>query len=782
MIKLNDIKMKPKLIGLFLIAGLVPLLFVGWWSINLSTKALDKAAFNQLVAIRDIKKSQIATFFKERVGDAKVLANNPFTIKAFKELDAIFDKTGGMESGKFKGLTNGKFNAPEDYIAIHDKYFPVFNHYMEEYGYYDIFLIDAEHGMTSFTVTKERDFAQRVPDVESSLKEIWLKAKVGIIAISDTQPYAPSAGAPAQFVAAPIKEDGKVIGVVALQISLAAINSIMTQRAGMGETGESYLVGEDTLMRSDSFLDPENHSVVGSFKNPQKGKVDTDATQKALAGKTGQEIIIDYNGNPVLSAYTSVDIGGSTWAVLSEIDEAEVMEPVNELILSVAIAVAIIAILIVLGAIFIAIQIASPLRRGVVFAESVSKGDLTAKLEIDRKDEIGILGEALTEMSTNLQGVVKDLSENSTTLSSSSEELSAVSTQMASSAEEMSSQSEMIASASEQVSTSVGTVASAAEQASASVSNIANMTEEMSSTFLNVADSSQKTATKMNQMAEGAKEMSDGVTNAAAAVEEMSASLNEVAKNTAQASQISRDASRQSDEINERMENLVGASKQIGKIVGVIKDIADQTNMLALNATIEAAGAGEAGKGFAVVAGEVKELAKQSAEATDEIAGQIEQIQKTTNDAVSGIVEIGKIINEIASINENNASAVEEQTATAGEISRTIAGNAASVEQVAGSINETSKLIDEIANATNETSKTAGEVARHVDELSMGVKEVASSSNEAAKGVQEISKNIQAINEAAKQTATGANQTNVSSMDLSKMAQKLTEVVKTFTL
>ncbi|MBU3917330.1 HAMP domain-containing protein [bacterium] len=783
MIKINDFKMKPKLIVSFLVVGLVPLLFLGFWSVNLAEKALYKTAFNQLISVRDIKKSQIETFFSERKGDAKVLANNPFTVEAFKELDAAFDKAGGIASGKFKGLTKEKFNAPQSYIKAHDKYFPVFKQYMEEYGYYDVFLIDAEHGMTSFTVTKEGDFAQNVSEIESSLKEVWQKAvKEGKVAISDTEPYAPSGGVPAQFVAAPIEENGKVIGVVALQISLKAINKIMKERAGMGKTGESYLIGQDLLMRSDSFLDPDNHSVNASFKNPSKGKVDTEASKSATAGKTGSGIIIDYNGNPVLSAYTSLNLGDFTWFILSEIDEAEIADPIKQLIISIAIAAAIIAILIVLIAIYMAIQIAAPLQKGVVFAELVAKGDLTAELKINRKDEIGILSDALNAMSANLQEIVKDLTENSSTLSSSSEELSAVSSQMASSAEEMSSQSEMIASASEQVTASVGTVASAAEQASSSVSNIASMTEEMSSTFRNVADSSQKTATKVNQMADAAKEISGGITNVAAAVEEMSSSLNEVAKNTSQASQISKKASSQSDDINERMNNLVTASKQIGKIVGVIKDIADQTNMLALNATIEAAGAGEAGKGFAVVAGEVKELAKQSAEATDEIAGQIEQIQKTTNDAVNGILEIGKIITEIASINENNASAVEEQTATAGEISRTIAGNAASIAQVAISATETSKLVEEIANSTNEASKTAGEVAKHVDELSKGVREVASSSSEAAKGVQEIAMNIQAINEAAKQTATGASQTNVSSMDLSKMAQQLNGLVSKFKL
>ena len=111
-----------------------------------------------------------------------------------------------------------------------------------------------------------------------------------------------------------------------MQISLEAINAIMQQREGMGRTGETYLVGPDKLMRSDSFLDPANHSVKASFANPGRGKVDTDASRNALAGQSGSAILIDYNGNPVLSAYAPLKVGETTWAVIAEIDEAEAFE------------------------------------------------------------------------------------------------------------------------------------------------------------------------------------------------------------------------------------------------------------------------------------------------------------------------------------------------------------------------------------------------------------------------------------------------------------------------
>ncbi|MCP4031850.1 MAG: hypothetical protein GY734_11495, partial [Herbaspirillum sp.] len=186
----------------------------------------------------------------------------------------------------------------------------------------------------------------------------------------------------------------------------------------------------------------------------------------------------------------------------------------------------------------------------------------------------------------------------------------------------------------------------------------------------------EKTDGNVKQVAKSGGDMRAQIDSVASSVEEMTASLNEVAKNTAKGSRISQNASRRTEQVNVRMDALVTASNQIGKVIGVIKDIADQTNMLALNATIEAAGAGDAGKGFAVVAGEVKELAKQSADATGEISAQIEEIQKSVSDAVQAIEDINKVISETASINEMIAASVEEQTATANEISKSVAGSA----------------------------------------------------------------------------------------------------------
>ena len=210
-----------------------------------------------------------------------------------------------------------------------------FAKYIAQYGYYDLFLI-APDGFCFYTVAREPDYHTNL--VEGKYAATNLGALVRRVirtrsfAMADFAPYAPSQGEPACFMAQPVIQKGRLALVVALQISLEAINAMMMQRAGLGKTGETYLVGPDKLMRSDSYLDPEHHSVKASFAHPARGKVDTEAVRQALAGITGEKPIVDYNGNPVLSAFCPVEVApGITWALMAEIDQAEAFAPVYRL-------------------------------------------------------------------------------------------------------------------------------------------------------------------------------------------------------------------------------------------------------------------------------------------------------------------------------------------------------------------------------------------------------------------------------------------------------------------
>lgn len=269
------------------------------------------------------------------------------------------------------------------------------------------------------------------------------------------------------------------------------------------------------------------------------------------------------------------------------------------------------------------------------------------------------------ELAAKLKVAFSTVAEKANTLSSASEELTAIGQQMGTSAAETSVQAGVVSAASEQVSTNVRSVATSAE--------------------------------------------------------EMSATIGEIAKNAAEAASIATKAVHVTNETNQTVKKLGESSIEIGKVIKVITSIAQQTNLLALNATIEAARAGEAGKGFAVVANEVKELARQTAAATEEISQKIEAIQGDTRGAVKAIFEISTIIRQINDIQNTTASAVEEQTVTMNEIARSASEAANGGAEIARNITSVSKGTSQNAQAANDMLESAKELAKLASDLSQVV-------------------------------------------------------------
>jgi methyl-accepting chemotaxis protein len=300
-------------------------------------------------------------------------------------------------------------------------------------------------------------------------------------------------------------------------------------------------------------------------------------------------------------------------------------------------------------------NVIQPMNEAASVIERIANQDLTARVTGDHRGDLAVLKHNINRMAEDLGRSIGQIAQAANTVASSAEELTAVSQQMAGNAEETATQVNVVSAASEQISKNVSVVATGSE--------------------------------------------------------EMLASIREIAKNSSEAARIAKTAVAAADATNQTVAKLGESSQEIGKVIKVITSIAQQTNLLALNATIEAARAGEAGKGFAVVANEVKELAKETAKATEEISQKIEAIQADTKGAVKAIAEISTIIAQINDISNTIASAVEEQTATTNEMGRNLTEASKGVSEIA-------RNITGVATAAQNTSQGAADVQKAARALS----------------------------------------------------------------
>jgi len=374
----------------------------------------------------------------------------------------------------------------------------------------------------------------------------------------------------------------------------------------------------------------------------------------------------------------------------------------------------------------------------------------------------------------------KELNEQTSSVSMSTEEFSAGMTQSSNSLATVTSHISSVAASIEEINSTLSTVAAAAEETSTMVQESSTLVDTIQRSIIKASDSVKLVSSAFNSVAESVSKMDKSL----AAVKEHSID----AKNKVS------DADAKAKNTNEVIRHLETASRQIGKIVNVISDIADQTNMLALNAAIEAAGAGDAGRGFMVVANEVKELAKQTTGATGEIADQIENMQKDMLVAVSAVLEITAIINGMTEYINSFANEISGQQKLSDGIADESAAAAKQMNEINTEINRISENSKSVTNTVGDSTRSVNEIAKATANLVAGTQEIAMNSERASNNISEInntakdmasgllniSKNIQLINTEAGAVQENAGSTKQSSEELLKIANDLEEMISKY--
>ncbi|MCA6508457.1 MAG: adenylate/guanylate cyclase domain-containing protein [Pseudanabaena sp. M109S1SP2A07QC] len=483
--KFNWLSIKSKLIVMLLTVSSSSILVTAYLGYQSGKSNLTDRVFNQLTSVRASKAYQIESYFKTirnhiqtlsidpSVGTAlseftnayRQLENVPLPADALPKINAYYQneflpKLAQTEQGspvlnsflpeaiasnylQYYYIANNsnpigkkhlldKANDSSEYSRLHGRYHPIFRNIIEKFGYYDLFLIDPD-GRIVYTVYKETDFASSLTVGaynESNLARLFASVRRSkekdYARIIDLESYAPSYGAPAAFIAAPIYNQDKFIGVLAIQVPVDEINNVMTgnrkwEADGLGKSGETYLVGPDYLMRSVSrFLieTPEeylktlvalgvNNETIQRIRQYKTSvlaqAVKTTAVEESMMGKQDIKIIRDYRDIPVLSSYSLLQIEGLKWAILSEIDLAEAYAPIYDFERQLVISATLLMLLVILLAMVMASLFVKPINQLITSARKVAAGQLDAIAVLETEDEFGELAQSFNLMVSSLR-------------------------------------------------------------------------------------------------------------------------------------------------------------------------------------------------------------------------------------------------------------------------------------------------------------------------------------------------------------------------------------------
>ncbi|MDH3714487.1 MAG: methyl-accepting chemotaxis protein [Gammaproteobacteria bacterium] len=592
------------------------------------------------------------------------------------------------------------------YDLVHEVYHPVIRSYLEKFDYADILLVDSKSGEIVYSVFKQLDYATSLRDgpyAESGSGEVFAEANAAktpdAVVIDDFSAYTPSFEKPSAFIAAPIFSGTEKIGVLVFQLPIDRIDAVMTsngewQRAGLGESGETYLIGADQTMRNMSrFLvqDPEGYftALQRAGASPQYvsamrtlrtsigiQRVDTPGAGVALAGNSGFDVYPDYRGVPVLAAYAPLDIEGMNWAIVSKIDQSEAGATKQALISRLHITSGLIAAIMIalasLGGWFAANRLSrsiTALRQVIIEIER--DADLAREIVVRDKDETGHMATALNAMFEKFRNTVCS-----------------------------------IVVASESLSTAAIEVAETTDSTNAGVNKQRLETDQVATAMEQMSATVKEVSASASGAADAAKRAKQGAETGHRLVERAMQDINNLAEGVERTAQAIHELDLHSD--------------RIGAVLDVIGGIAEQTNLLALNAAIEAARAGEQGRGFAVVADEVRTLASRTQQSTQEIQTIIEQFQTGTRDAVSAMEGSREQARENVEQAAKAAQALGDITAAVTQITEMndlIASAACEQSTMTDSVSASVVAIAQVAECTTQGAAGTAQATRRLNDL-----------------------------------------------------------------
>ncbi len=402
MLRLKNIRLRPKLITLFVLTGLIPLLIGGYFSTELATDALVEKSFQQLLTVQSVQKAQVEALVEHRLQDLNTLVQSKRLADLVSALDHYKQQSDQAPSGPFPVQSQA-------YNELVRKYIIFYRRFNATYGFRDLLLIEPKTGKVMFSVLQESDLGANLAYGRyrnSGLAAIWRKAyNSGQPEIVDFSPFVPSNGLECAFLGQPVINDaGKISCIVALQLAPNFITAGLDSRKGLGQTGESYFFSWDAA---------DNHFELRSnLKTMGDGKLSVGysdltppkywllATERGASG--GHGIFGDTSGNKVLVAYSKLKLKDLNWYLVSKINKYEITAPVRKMVQQVGSIVTGLVLLIACCSLAFANSFTKPILGGVRFAQQISEGKLNQSLEINQKDELGDLARALNEMARNL--------------------------------------------------------------------------------------------------------------------------------------------------------------------------------------------------------------------------------------------------------------------------------------------------------------------------------------------------------------------------------------------